>query len=156
MERNNNVQNPGKRKPKLIKCLILVTIGPLMVNPSPQFGKYGALNYSRESQLERLKEILVLEHNLTQQEQQSVYSIVEHLYSTDRLESLRAVIPDVVERYEDFHISTIKDRVYFPKFAVKSLGLNSVESKSRYIKVYNYPFQEKMSEDIKGLIPLLG
>ncbi|NPA61119.1 MAG: DUF4153 domain-containing protein, partial [Epsilonproteobacteria bacterium] len=98
-----------------------------------QFGKYGALNYSRESQLERLKEILVLEHNLTQQEQQSVYSIVEHLYSTDRLESLRAVIPDVVERYEDLNI-TIKDRVYFPKFAVKSLGLNSVESKSRYIK----------------------
>jgi len=36
----------------------------------------------------------------------------------NRLETLRPVIPDVVERYEDLNI-TIKDRVYFPKFPLR-------------------------------------
>jgi len=98
-----------------------------------QFGKYNAINFSRENQLKRLEVMLKQrDSNISSDMGQKIYSIIDYLYIRDRLDSLKEVIPDIVKRYQDSN-ETFKNRVYFPRFAVEALGLKNINGKNRYI-----------------------
>jgi len=109
---------------------LFVTLTLLLIGS--QFGKYSAVEFSKTDQLKRLNHILLEEKNISPKKQQSIYSAIEYLYTRDRLNSLKSVIPNIVNEYEDLNI-TYKNRVYFPNFAVKRLGLRDIDSKNRYI-----------------------
>jgi len=110
---------------------LFVTLTLLLIGS--QFGKYSAVEFSKTNQLQRVETLLSKKDNLTPKEQQSLYSAVSYIYSRDRLNSLKEVLPkDIIDEYDDLNQS-YKNRVYFPNFIVKKLGLKDISSKHRYI-----------------------
>jgi len=124
---------------------LFVTITLLLIGS--QFGKYSAINFSKLDQLQRVESMLEKKESLTPKEQQNLYSAIEYLYSRDRLKSLTKVMPDIIDKYKDLN-ETIRERVYFPNFAIKRLGLENINSKNRYIRFS--PIRPRYVLNIKG------
>jgi hypothetical protein len=95
-----------------------------------QFGKYSAMEVSRRNQIARVKQMLteMKDRNLTIREKQNIYSTIDYLYSRHGVESLRGVIPNIVQKYLN---NKMRNREYFSAFAVKDLGLGDVYSWNR-------------------------
>jgi len=110
---------------------LFVTLTLLLIGS--QFGKYSALEFSKIDQLQRVETLINKKDNLSPKEQQSLYSAVSYIYSRDKLNSLKGILPkDIIKEYNDLN-QTYKNRVYFPNFMVKKLGLKDINNKHRYI-----------------------
>jgi len=92
-----------------------------------QFGKYSATEVSKKNQLIRLQRLIdssyPISHSLDNKSKKDIYSTIEYLYTRHGVDSLKKVIPKIVERYNDLNNSTSN---YFPRFATKELGLGNI------------------------------
>jgi len=59
--------------------------------------------------------------------------MVSYIYLRGGIDNLKEVLPkDIVKEFNDLN-QTYKNRVYFPSFIIKKLGLKDINSKFRYI-----------------------
>jgi len=98
-----------------------------------QFGKYSAINFSKEYQLKRLERLLKnRDQNISIDAKKKIYSTIEYLYQRDKLNSLAKAIPNITKEYQDLN-ETLKKRIDFPKFAIEKLGFEYIDNKNIYI-----------------------
>jgi hypothetical protein len=98
-----------------------------------QFGKYSAINFSKEYQLKRLERLLKnRDQNISIDAKKKIYSTIEYLYQRDKLNSLAKAIPNITKEYQDLN-ETLKKRIDFPKFAIEKLGFKYIDNKNIYI-----------------------
>jgi len=104
-----------------------------------QFGKYSATEVSQENQLDRLQRFIdsayPISPSLNNKSKKDIYSTIEYLYRRHGVDSLKKVIPKIVDKYNDLNNSTNQ---YFPKFATKELGLGSISllgSRNKFISI---------------------
>jgi len=116
---------------------MFVTLTILLVGS--QFGKYSATEVSKKNQLDRLQRLIdssyPISPSLDNKTKKDIYSKIEYLYRQHGIDSLKKVIPKIVNKYSDLNNSTNQ---YFPKFATKELGLGNIYllgSRDRFIRI---------------------
>ncbi len=99
---------------------LFVTLTLLLIGS--QFGKYSATNVSKNNQIIRLQKMLE-DNNLTNidiKKKKNIYNTIDYLYSKHGIESLKTIMPNIIEKYQK--------KGYFPIFATKELGLGNIYS----------------------------
>jgi len=127
---------------------MFVTLTILLVGS--QFGKYSATEVSKKNQLDRLQRLIdssyPISPSLDNKTKKDIYSTIEYLYRQHGADSLKRVIPKIVDKYSDLNSSTAQ---YFPKFATKELDLGDIPLIDRRDKFISIPKPRKVI-DVEG------
>jgi len=116
---------------------MFVTLTILLVGS--QFGKYSATEVSKKNQIDRLQRLIdssyPISPSLDNKIKKNIYSKIEYLYRQHGVDSLKSIIPKIVDKYNDLNNSKNN---YFPKFATQELGLGNISlfgSRDRFIRI---------------------
>ncbi|MCK4440589.1 MAG: DUF4153 domain-containing protein, partial [Sulfurovaceae bacterium] len=104
---------------------LFVTLTILIIGS--QFGKYSAIEVSKRDQIIRLEKLIdnsyPISPSLDNKTKKNIYSKIEYLYRVHGVDSLKTVIPKIVDKYHDLNSSSNK---YFPIFATTQLRLGKI------------------------------
>ena len=108
---------------------MFVTLTLLIIGS--QFGKYSVMEVSKRNQIMRLQKLIdssyPISSSLDTKTKKNIYSTIEYLYKRHGIDSLKMVIPEIVDKYHDLNSSSNRYN-YFPTFATLQLGLGDISS----------------------------
>lgn len=115
---------------------MFVTLTLLIIGS--QFGKYSAMEVSKKDQTRRLQKLIdssyPISASLDNKTKKDIYSKIDYLYIRHGVDSLKAVIPKIVDKYHDLNSSSKR---YFPIFATTQLGLGKISSYNNRYKFFH-------------------
>ena len=130
---------------------LFITLTILLIGS--QFGKYSAINVSRDNQILRLESMLkdFNSSNITKKRAENIYSTIRYLFIHHGIDSLKSVTPDIIKKYNDTNSSS-----YFPTFAIKELGIEDILNQNSNERVVIHIKKMRDIIDIEGYNKLIN